>query len=828
MIRTRYEQTKVADTPLYSEPESAQEIFSIEAIDAGGIFCLPDGRFSKTYQLSDINFAGVTDEEQKALILSFGDVLKTLPCRFSYCIANEYVDEGEFLSKVLCKKKGDEDDPLRDDYNRIVEDKLSDARQGLYQSIYLTLTIKADDLKSARSEFLSIEGSMRTDFLGISQGTMQGSELKVLSIDERMDLIEGFFRNGIHGRIPFSFRDAALSGCDFTSFITPAAIEFDNERFIINGKYGKVFYVDEYPKMLESKILSELQKINCTGFITVNNELLEISAFKQEISRKYMSLGMKIEGEKQRNRSNNDFLSDASQKLLNEREKIDKFIRELDERDDHYFNTTILMAVLAKDEEELARIEKKIDSITAGRSYVMRSCFARQKEGLSSTLPFGIQEFKRVVNLSSSCLGMYMPFRTQEIFVKGGIYYGINQISQNAIVADRKKLKNHNGLIIGQSGTGKSTLIKTEIISIFLNHPMDQILVVDPQSEYGKVVRKMHGSVICFDDTKQLFINPMDVSFRDAEYSILRQIISEKSDFMITLVSSLLGRGLDPEEQGIIDKVIDKVYSDNFSLRKRLMGGSGKKSEFEVPPFMKAELPEDLPFEAMSDDEQVRRYSPMLLDVYQGLLEQGTEKAQGLAAAMEIFVNGSLNLFNHRTNVDLSGRLISFDLSGIKENLRVTGMLIMMETVRGKIRERSKEGRWTHLFIDEFHELLSVPQVAEFILKLWKEIRKMKGILSGITQNMSDILSEDNAGRLSAILSNTEYFAILSSSSLDKKKLIEFLPEISPAMFSYVENAPRGTGLLKFGEVTLPFDIRMSEESEIYKIVNTDGGGYGV
>ncbi|MCR5339260.1 MAG: DUF87 domain-containing protein [Lachnospiraceae bacterium] len=828
MIRTRYEQTKVVDTPLFPEPETAQEIFSIDAIDASGIFCLPDDRYSKTYQLSDINFAGVTEEEQEALIIGFGDVLKTLPCRFSYCIANEYVDEGTFLSKVLCKKKGDEDDPLREDYNRIIRDKLSDARQGLYQSIYITLTIKADDLQSARSEFMSMEGTLRTDFLGITQGTMQGSELKELSIDERMDLIGGFFRSGTCGRIPFSYKNAALSGRDFTSYIAPAAIEFDNERFILNGKYGKVFYVDEYPKMLESKILSELQKINCTSFIAINNELLEISAFKQEISRKYMSLGMKIEGEKQRNRSKNDFLSDASQKLLNEREKIDRFMKELDERDDHYFNTTMLMVVLAKDEEELSKIEKKIGSITAGKSYVMRSCFARQREGLNSTMPFGIQEFKRVVNLSSSCLGMFMPFRTQEIFVKGGIYYGINQISQNAIVADRKKLKNHNGVIIGQSGTGKSTLTKTEIISIYLNNPTDQILIVDPQSEYGKVVKKMHGSVICFDDTKQLFINPMDVSFKDAEYAGLREIISEKSDFIITLITSLLDRGLDPEEQGIIDKVVDRVYSDNYSLRKRLMGGADEKSEFEVPSFMKSDMPEDLPFEKMSDDEQIRRYSPMLLDVYQGLLEYGSEKAGQLAAAMEIFVNGSLNLFNHRTNVDLSGRLISFDLSGIKENLRVTGMLIMMETVRGKIKERSKEGRWTHLFIDEFHELLSVPQVSAFILKLWKEIRKMKGILSGITQNMSDIINEDNAGRLSAILSNTEYFAILSSSSLDKRKLIEFLPEISPAMFSYVENAPRGTGLLKFGEVTLPFDIRMSEESEIYKIVNTDGGSYGV
>ena len=230
----------------------------------------------------------------------------------------------------------------------------------------------------------------------------------------------------------------------------------------------------------------------------------------------------------------------------------------------------------------------------------------------------------------------------------------------------------------------------------------------------------------------------------------------------------------------------------------------------------------------MSNEEQVRAYSPTLQDVYQGLLDEGSNIGMHLAAAMEIFVNGSLNLFNHRTNVDLGNRFIVFDLSGLKENLRVTSMLIMMETVRSKIKENAGKGRWTHLYIDEFHELLSVEQVETFVLKLWKEIRKMSGILNGITQNMSDLLNNDNEGKLQAILSNTEYFALLSQSTLDKNKLMQFLPSISPAMFNFVDNADPGTGLLRMGTVSVPFDMRMDKNCEIYQIVNTDGGGYGV
>ena len=195
---------------------------------------------------------------------------------------------------------------------------------------------------------------------------------------------------------------------------------------------------------------------------------------------------------------------------------------------------------------------------------------------------------------------------------------------------------------------------------------------------------------------------------------------------------------------------------------------------------------------------------------------------------MEIFVNGSLNLFNHRTNVRLDNRFIVFDISGLKDNIRLTAMLVMMETVRNKVKENAITGRWTHLYVDEFHELLGVPQVASFVLKLWKEIRKMSGILNGITQNMTDLLNNDNGGKLSAILSNTEYFALLSQSTLDKDKLMEFLPQISPAMFNFVDNADSGTGLIKMGNITVPFDMRMSKDCEIYKIVNTDGGGYGV
>lgn len=828
MPKSKYAQTKICDEPRIKEMRSTQDIFSIESIDESSIFALPGKRYSKLYALSDINFAGVTDEEQKSIIINFSKVLKTISCRFSYAVANEYVDERQFHEKILYQYHKNQYDTLTRSFNKVIQDKVKDAKQGLYQTIYLTLTIHAEDMADAKSIFSSMESAIRSAFVGIGVNGIQGSVMKTVGIDERMQLLYNLTHAGIDSRYQFNFEKEITARHDWINTIAPASVCFENEKFTINGQVGKVYYIEEYPKSLESDILSVLTKVNCTSYVSVNNELLDISGFKQEIARKYMAIGMKIENEKQRNRNNNDYLADASQKLLNEKEKLDLFSRQLDTDDDHYFNTTLMVLIVAKDEEELAQIEEKLLNAASLKSLKLKSCFGKQREGLNSVLPIGIQEFKRVANFSSSCLAMLMPFKTQELNDENGIYYGINQLSQNVIFANKKRLKNHNGLILGQSGSGKSVFAKSEIISTFINFITDQIIIIDPQSEYGGLADVTNGSVISFDSTKEFYLNPMDVDFEGIDYVRLREIIADKADFILSLLSSCLKRDMTPEEQGVVDAVIEKVYSENYSMRKRLNGITDKEAEFQIPAYMRSDHTRNLQATTLSNAEQIRAYSPTLQDVFQGLLDTGGAVAEHLAAAMEIFVNGSLNLFNHRTNVDLSNRFIVFDLSGLKENIRVTAMIIMMETVRSSIKANALGGRWTHLYIDEFHELLGVEQVADFVLKLWKEIRKMSGILNGITQNMSDLLNNENGGKLQAILSNTEYFALLSQSTLDKNKLMQFLPSISPAMFNFVDNADSGTGLIRMGNVTVPFDMRMSKDSEIYKIVNTDGGGYGV
>ena len=409
--KSKYEQTKLWDLPLVKEMKCVQDLFSIVSIDESGVFELVGKHYSKLYVLSDINFAGVTDEEQKAIIINFSKVLKTIPCRFSFSVANEHVDEKAFHEKVLYRLRNDKYDDLRRSYNRIIKEKVSDAKQGLYQTIYLTLTIQAEDMQDAKSSFISLESAIRSAFIGIGVNGIQGSVMKTFGINERMQLLFHLTHAGLENGYQFDFETELRLQHDWLNVISPLNVCFENECFTMNDQVGKIYTVSEFPKSLESDIVSSLTKMNCTSFVTVNNELLDLSGFKQEIARKYMAVGMKIENEKQRNRNNNDYLADASQKLLNEKEKLDAFSKQLDRSDDHYFNTTMLIFVLAGNQDELLQIEEKLFNTASLKSVKIKSCFGKQREAFNSVLPFGIQEYKHVTNLSSSCLAMLMPFK---------------------------------------------------------------------------------------------------------------------------------------------------------------------------------------------------------------------------------------------------------------------------------------------------------------------------------------------------------------------------------------------------------------------------------
>lgn len=832
MLETKYSKTKVYDEPLYKNPSCSEEVFSIKNIDASGVFALNNDKYSKCYVLSDINFDGLTDVEQKDVILSFSRVLNGLSCRYSYTVANEYVDDKAFNNRVLYKDNSENGrfNELCDAFNEIITEKVTDAKQGLYETIYLTITVTAKNMYDARNQLDNIEGILRASLMQIGVNGLSGSTITPLSINERMQKLYNFTHSGFMTNYKFDYNNCLTLERDWVDIISPETIDFYNTYFVMNGnRYGKVIYVSKHSHNLESSMISDiLSNKNCTMYVTVNAEPIDLEALNQEIKRKHAKNGMQIESQKARNRRNNDFLSDASEGLKREKEKLDLLDENVEQGEDSYFNVTFLIAYIAKSYEEMQEIYESLDSLAGGGGFEIAECFGKQREGLNSTLTFGVQEFKRCTNFSALCLAMYVPFKTQELNMDNGSFYGVNQLSQNPIFGDRKQLDSgYHAMFLGGTRSGKSVFTKLDIVSTRVKYPNDQIIVIDPMNEYKNIARfpGIDGSIISFDTKKKIYVNPMDVNFENVDYSSLTEIISEKTDFIISLLAVCMKRELDTEEKGILSDIIEKVYSENYAFRARLNGLNTNVTEFSVPEYMRREEVDIPQVVEMSHAEQERTYSPLLQDIYQRLLDNHDNRtSQKLAAHMQIFVNGSLSLFNHRTNVDLNKDTLIFDLDDISKGLKVTCMLIMLEIIRNKIKQNSKVGNWTRVYIDEFHELLGIPAVTDYVIKLWKEVGKLNGCMTGITQNMTDLLNNSpDSARLAAIVSNTDFFALLKQSAIDMDILSRFLRDISPAMFSYVAGAPRGTGLLKMGNITIPFDLRLNENCKLFKYVQSNG-----
>lgn len=826
IVNSKYELTKKRDIPLYADPKSTQELFSVKSIDETGIFELTEGNYSKLYQLSDINFAGLTEGEQREIILNYAHLLNGLSCRHHLILSNNKSDLDELHNQLFFTKRGNNLDFLCDMFNEVIADKVSDKKQGIYSTIYLLLILQAENIRDARDKFLADEGILRNHFIQLGGKNIYGSELREVSINERMQMWCNFSHLGFNGGFNFDYEQEKAQQHDWKNSIAPESVMFYNDYFILNGsKYGRVMYVSDYANSLDSDFITKLMDIKCVSYISINSEILDVSTLQKETLRKKSHVRFSIDNEKKANRKNNDYLTDASDYLLSEDETLSGFIREIDSADSHFFNTTILIMFLADSKAELEELTEKFTSEADLKSFTLRACFSKQREGINSCFPFGVEEYKHVCNLSSYCLAMFMPFKTQELRDENGTWYGVNQLSQNIIRASRKAQQNYNGLVIGSMGGGKSMFAKSEILSNYVNHPNDQIIIVDPQNEYEPVVSRAGGATLSFDSTKGLYINPLDVDFEGVDYSGLQDIIGEESDFILTFLSSLMKRELTSEEEGILDDIVSKLFSENYALRKRLRGESTSVTEYFVPEYMKSKIESDLPMmKDLSNEDEIRAYSPLLQDIYQRLLDRNDPVSQKMAGYLMLTVDGSLNQFNHRTNCDISNRLTSIHIGGMKENLLLPSMLIMLKIIKDKIKANYKIGRFTWAYFDEFHELLGIEFVVNSVVRMWREVRKLGCSLTGITQNISDLLADASTSKnLELMVKTCEYYVLLNQSALDREKLLKLFPSVSPAMFSFVEGAPSGTGLLKIGNIAVPFDMRMDKTTELYKFINTDG-----
>lgn len=771
LFGSKFKQLKNADEPLYALPRSVQQAIEIKSISKSGIFEVAEGKYTKTYLFSDINYVTHTREGQLSLFERWCAILNSFDVPFKITICNKNKDMERTKEEILFKMQQDGFDKYREAYNEIIIQKMDEGRKGIDQERYLTVTVERNSFEEAKAQFITLEMNLKQYFMD-----ELGSVLIPLDAEKRLQLLHDFYRMGEEGQFEFDFEESVRRNMDYRNDICNTMLKFLPDHFEDEKKFCRALFLKKWPSSQLDEFLNELVSVPVHSVVSIDSVPIPKDIVDAELKSKYLGVEEKIRKQQQKRNRNNDFSSEISYVTKREKEDLEILMDDIRDNDQSMFWTSVTIILTAESKAELDKATNTMKGIAKRRGFQMETHFLQQREALNTALPIGVRQVSTMRTLVTRGLAALIPFNVQELYMAGGTYYGSNQLSRNIVVGDRKKLINGNGFIFGVPGAGKSMAAKQEMGSVYLN-TADDIIIIDPQNEYFDIARKFNGAIVNLTADTDTYINPFDY----AETSKLEEVIVEKTEAIQGIAEQSANTELNGKQKSIIDRCVRNLFN-------------------QIEP------------------EQYGKKIPTMQDFFAILQKQKEDEAKDIALSLERFIEGSLNIFSHETNVDIENRLTVYGIRDLGEELSAVSMLVMMSNISSKIEKNASVGRATWLYIDELHVLLDKNLTAKFMESLWKKVRKLGGICTGITQNIIDILKNPISATM---VNNSEFTMIMKQSPKDKEKILESI-EISEAQLRYVTHAQSGTGLLRHGDVVIPIDARIEKSSLMYQLFNTN------
>ena len=755
---------------------SAQQTICYKAMYPDGICRVTNNFYTKTMQFFDINYQLARNEDKNEIFENYCDFLNYFDHSISVQLSflNQNVDMEEYQKMIEIPPQNDDFDAIRTEYMQMLKEQIAKGNNGLIKRKFITFGIEADDMRAAKQKLERIEADILGNFKAL------GVAAKPLSGLERLELLHGSFNDGGE-KFGFNWDLVYKTGLTTKDFIAPTSFDFrDSKTFKCGSTLGQVSFVQILAPELTDCMLKDFLDLDMPISVNLHIKSIDQSEAIKMVKRKITDLDkMKIEEQKKAVRSGYD-MDIIPSDLATFGVDAKNLLEQLQGRNERMFLITVLVMNTAKNKRALSNAVFAAQGIAQKYNCALKPLDFQQEQGLMSSVPIGVNQIEIQRGMTTSSTAIFVPFTTQELFQTGNeaLYYGLNALSNNMIMVDRKKLKNPNGLILGTPGSGKSFSAKREITNCFLV-TADDIIICDPEAEYFPLVSRLNGQVIKIAPNSKNYINPMDINLN---YSEEENPVMLKSDFILSLCELIVGgkNGLEPIEKSVIDKAVRNVYR----------------------PYLLNPNPNNM---------------PILEDLFNELNSMPETEAKRIASALELYVHGSLNVFNHRTNVDMDNRLICFDIKELGKQLKKIGMLIVQDQVWNRVTLNRAEHKATRYYIDEFHLLLKEEQTAAYSIEIWKRFRKWGGIPTGITQNVKDLLS---SREIENIFENSDFIYMLNQAGGDREILAKQLG-ISANQLSYVTQSNEGEGLLFYGNVIIPFVDRFPKNLELYRYMTT-------